>query len=978
MKNIFRLLLWVTVVTIPVISGYAQGKGNLSGVVKDDMGETLPGAAIIVKGTTQGTATDLNGAYTLSGIPVGTCEIECNYLGYEPVTKMINITANGTATANFVLKQSAIALGDVVISAAVDGQQRALNQQKVADNMMQVLSADQMGRFPDLDVSDALRRLSGVTSDGKEVQLRGTPANFTNININGEQIMSSQEGGKRNESMDVIPADILSSMEVQKTLLPSNDGDAIAGVINMRTGTARSLTPKFSIDLGTGYTFLREKADYNVKASYAQRFFKTQKNDNGVLGIRANYSYLVNHNGYDRLEAEGWEPYELVDNKTGESVKEDVYVPTDFRYRYQKGTSTRHGASLAIDWAPTQYTKFVLSTMYNQRDNEGERYRNRFRFRDNGGKYYLMEDGSIGSKRMRNITQVTASDEKIKNLNINLDGESTIGTWKIDGGLFYSKSSRSYISEMDGFQTPEWRVTKKVNGQKLPDEVMGTLTDMNSKYLSYNYIFEPSGEKLGTASPDDISRYNLYVVENFNNETRGENFTFRMNSAKNYFIKDNASTFSFGVKGKFMKNKGWMPEDTKNYSITASEANCLSNFLYKEQLSNKFLNGNLAFGPAADINKIRAYMGNSANSNDIEYNPYTSNSAADAFFYDANERVLAGYAMNKIQLQNLMILAGVRVEQTHVKYKANKIERSFDPNSPIYGGADPADEGFNTYTKTPIASSLDYTKFLPNVQFKYDLTDKTIFRLAWTTGYSRPNISELVPKQDVSQDLERVTIGNPDLKPAYAHNLDLLFEQYLSNVGIISGGVFYKHIDKFQYLSEGTLHDANSQYNGWKVIQSKNGDAAKVYGAEITLNTSLAFLPGFLKNLMFTSNYTFIHSKAVTDQERGSLRLPGQAKHTANFALAYSTKRFTVQAAMNYCGSYIQALGSDAERDIWRDGRWQMDVNGSVNIVKGLTFWVEAVNVLNSEQFSYFGNKSRVYNLQYSGANGRCGFTYKF
>lgn len=187
MKNIFRLLLWVTVVTIPVISGYAQGKGNLSGVVKDDMGETLPGAAIIVKGTTQGTATDLNGAYTLSGIPVGTCEIECNYLGYEPVTKMINITANGTATANFVLKQSAIALGDVVISAAVDGQQRALNQQKVADNMMQVLSADQMGRFPDLDVSDALRRLSGVTSDGKEVQLRGTPANFTNININGEQ-----------------------------------------------------------------------------------------------------------------------------------------------------------------------------------------------------------------------------------------------------------------------------------------------------------------------------------------------------------------------------------------------------------------------------------------------------------------------------------------------------------------------------------------------------------------------------------------------------------------------------------------------------------------------------------------------------------------------------------------------------------------------------------------------------------------------
>ena len=252
MKNILKTLLWIVAVIIPAISGYAQSKGNLSGVVKDDMGETLPGAAVVVKGTTLGTATDLNGAYTLSGIPVGTCEIVVNYLGYEPVTKMFTIKSNSTVTANFVLKQSAIALGDVVISAVVDGQQRALNQQKVADNMMQVLSGDQMGRFPDLNVSDALRRLSGVTSDGKEVQLRGTPANFTNININGEQIMSSQEGGKRNESLDIIPSDILSSMEVQKTLLPSNDGDAIAGVINMRTGTARSLKPKFSVDLGTG------------------------------------------------------------------------------------------------------------------------------------------------------------------------------------------------------------------------------------------------------------------------------------------------------------------------------------------------------------------------------------------------------------------------------------------------------------------------------------------------------------------------------------------------------------------------------------------------------------------------------------------------------------------------------------------------------------------------------------------------------
>ncbi|MCD8262495.1 MAG: TonB-dependent receptor, partial [Bacteroides sp.] len=139
------------------------------------------------------------------------------------------------------------------------------------------------------------------------------------------------------------------------------------------------------------------------------------------------------------------------------------------------------------------------------------------------------------------------------------------------------------------------------------------------------------------------------------------------------------------------------------------------------------------------------------------------------------------------------------------------------------------------------------------------------------------------------------------------------------------------------------------------------------------MNSNLSFLPGFLKNLLFTSNYTYIHSNAVTEEDRGSMRLPGQAKHTANFALAYSVKRFTLQAAMNYNGAYIMALGSDEDRDIWRDERWQLDLNDSVQLAKGLTLWTEAVNVLSSEAFTYFGDKSRVYNLQYNGANGRVG-----
>ena len=970
----FPLCLLALIVWIPSLS-QAQGKGNLRGIVKDDSGEILPGAAVVVKGTTLGAATDLNGAYVLQGIPAGETEIEVNYLGFSPVAVKLFVPENKTTVHDFVLKESSVGLSDVVISAAVGGQQRALNQQKMADNMMQVVSADQIGRFPDPNVADALKRISGVTTNGKEVQLRGTPANFTNINVNGEQVMSSQEEGKRNEALDVIPSDILSSLEVQKTLLPSNDGDAIAGVINMRTATARSLESKFNVNLGSGYSFLRDKINYNAKGGYSQRFFKTERNPNGTFGLVANYSFLRTNNGYDRLEAEAWEPYTLTDASSGEVVSDETYIPTDFRYRYQIRETTRHGATLVMDWAPNENTRFKLSSIYNHRDESDLRYRNRFRFRDNKEGYFLMEDGSIGSQRMRNVSQVSDQSEKIRNLNINLDGESTIGSWKLDGGLFYNKSKRDYTSANFGFQTPDWRSGKKVNGVRIPaGTIVGIIPSVSNKYLTSEYSYTPA-EDMGTDAPDAISRFNLYTVENDDNKTKGDNFTARMNVSKNYFIDKYASTFSFGMKGKFMNNSGQIPEGVYTYAVNSSDANSLTNLLKTDHLTDHFLNDRLIYGMAPDLNKVRNYMADPGNADDISVNEYFSEVNRNGFYYDAQEDITAGYLMNKIQFEKLMVMAGLRVEHTSVKYKANVVDPFFNPEKPLQNDDETL---FNDYTSTPVSESLGYTKFLPNIQFKYDMTDKTIFRLAWTTGYSRPNVTDLVPKQGVSQDLERVTLGNPDLKPAYSNNLDFLFEQYLSSVGVLSGGAFYKSISDFEYLSEGIMDDPNSKYDGWQVLQNKNGDDADVYGAEITLNSSLSFLPSFLKNLVFTSNYTYVHSKATTDAGRGATRLPGQARSTANFALAYSTKKFTLQGSMNYIGSYINSLGANADRDIWQDGRWQLDLNGSVELYKGLTCWLEMTNILNSEYYTYFGDKTHVYNLQFNGMSSRFGFSYYF
>ncbi|WP_066401764.1 TonB-dependent receptor [Flavisolibacter tropicus] len=108
------------------------------------------------------------------------------------------------------------------------------------------------------------------------------------------------------------------------------------------------------------------------------------------------------------------------------------------------------------------------------------------------------------------------------------------------------------------------------------------------------------------------------------------------------------------------------------------------------------------------------------------------------------------------------------------------------------------------------------------------------------------------------------------------------------------------------------------------------------------------------------------------------MRLPGQADNTANLALGYSSKKLTIQGSSNYNGKFIYALGSNKEEDLWVDARWQLDVNASYKITDKFMVYVEGVNMLNSPAYTYMGNSTRVYEIQYTGAFTRIGANIRF
>ena len=1006
MKLVNKLILSLSVLLFGSANLFAQGGGNLRGTVRDAEGNVLPGAAIFVEGTTIGTATDINGAYLLQNIPTGKRQITVNYIGYEDVAETFDFSAGETKIYDVVMSDLNQGIEQVTVTAIIDGQQRALNQQKMADNQMQVISADQIGMFPDLNVADALKRVSGVTSDGENIALRGTPSNFTNINMNGEQMVGTGEGGYRTPSLDFIPSDVLASLEVQKTLLPSNDGDAIGGVINLRSSEARSLKPRVNVDLGPGYNFLREKMSYNGKIGYEQRFRPTEKNPYGTFGISAKYSYFNSWSGYDRLDANAWLE-KSVSTPDGD-IKQ--YMPTDFRYRYVETNSVRNGGSLVFDWAPTVNTKFVLLGSVNSYNVDSDRNRNRVRFR---GNYWSLTDregfgpNAIGTDRISEMVQYTNVSENTLNYNIQLNGESVIGNWKIDGAVGYSSSEKKYESMAYTFGTPDYRANgKAINGTGKPamqldkNTIVGYVPDVTSPYLQMEYMQDLLA-KVGADKIGGRDNYWLTSTEEWNHTTRGENLTVRANAAFNHSIRGNASTLSFGVKAKILHNDGVSPFSgggNNTYSLPKNgygdEALAMSHFLKNDLTSSNYLDGHMKYTYTLDGDKLEAFRRQNFD-NKMTVNNNTAQEQSDAYYFDAREDIYAGYVMEKIQLKKLMILAGARLEHNKVKYEAYDIfayDKDVDLSTNPSGQKPDAEEPvYSAYTKTLKKDSKSYTMVLPNVQFKYNLNNSTIFRLAYTTGYARPNAIDLVPKTTRNLNAGVITIGNPNLEASYSHNLDFMGEHYLRNVGLISGGFFYKNIDKFHYLSQMPLPSDNRYaYDDSPYVmlrQQMNGKSATVYGVEVTLNSALTFLPSFLKNLVFTGNYTYVHSSAevermsddsVGESVKDKLRLPGQASHTANLALAYSCKLFTLQASYNYIGEYIQSLGANSDMDVWLQGRWQLDLNGSVQLCKGLTFYVEAQNVLNSKKFQYMGNSSRVYELRYSGAVARCGFTYKF
>ena len=956
----------------------AQKTGSVQGRVLDEENNSpLPGANVVLKGTTKGAATALDGSFFIPNVPVGTQTLVLSYLGFTEKEVTVTVAAGQVTTTTFTLEASQ-ALKEVVIEGSLEGQEKALNQQRTADNIKNVISADLIGRFPDLNVAEALQRVPGVNierdrGEGGEVQLRGAPPSFTTVNINGEQIPGTQEGGQRNQELSIFPVDQLSSMEVIKAITPDLDGDNIGGTIDMISPTAKGLDWRGKVELGGGYNNIVQKANFIGRLSLNKRFFPNSKVEEGALGIVLGGSFFETNNGRDRVQYRYPSNFTPIRNPNGETTF-DV-LPGFYRLRDLNNLRQRTGFSSTVDYKFSSTSKIVFNYMYTRRFDSDEEPRAQYDFEqgdfDNPA-WSFSEDGTLSNnetslRRLNNPREFEVNtntfslngDHKIGNVTIDYTAFLSDASNRSDDATVYDFRSSSFGADLVGFNTDF------VN-------VVGLEVDTNDTF--FVDLFRGVTQRVNTIE--------------------ARNHSGKVNVSIPYQLGDKSSLLKFGGKVRRITNDRDREFQEFNF---INDGSVNEGALFASVVSGfedrQFFRDRVQFGPTLDPGLAQNFVDGvfANNPNLLVLDTENQLLQRPAWFYEAQEDVFAAYVMTKVNFSDkLMVLGGLRFEYTQLDNQTASLVTNSD------GSFDLVDAD----------TDVTYQFLLPNVHARYKIDEMTNVRAAFTTSFARPNFVDVMPRENINLVNQDIDLGNPDLRPTSAYNFDLMIEKYTENVGIISGGLFYKRLEGFIFnrvFGEERVVSIPDEITGvpaptnlfFTVTQPQNGDFADLFGAEVNVQMKLIDFwesaPLFLKGIGIYANYTYTYSNANTF-ERQNVRLPGQADHTANFALSYDYKRFNARAMFNFNGGVIRSLGPDNAAiagtsdliptggafDIFRDDRYQLDLSASYNLGKGFRVYTEFINVTNRPEIEYIGNRNRLSNVEYYDWWNRFGVSYSF
>lgn len=972
--NLILGLFVILMLLIPM-TVFAQSGTRIYGTVTEvGSNESLLGANVIIKGTSIGSAVDLNGQYAIPNVRPGTYTIEVTYIGFSTISREITITSGlRTLEVNFQMEWQGVVGEDVIITAQARGQMAAINQQRTSNTITNIVSSDRIQELPDVNAAESIGRLPGVAiqrsgGEANKIAIRGLSPKFNTVTVNGVRV-PSVDTQDRSVDLSLVSSNMLDGIEVTKALTPDKDADAIGGTVDLRLRTAPE-NLFADLQLSGGYTALQgTTGNYKIVGSTGKRFL--DNNFGVIIGFNAD--------SYDRSADQFSGGYELIpDPQNGNILTPNV---TSLNLRENSNTRSRLGGNVLLDYTFWE-GEVVFNTFYNYLGNDGSTRTNEF---------------AIGSNRHRYNFSESKGDASIFTSSINV--EQDFDWVRLDLGGSYSSSLNKHPNDYYW----DFMEESAYNGADLGQIRFAPPANIPPVFRNNieNTYFNTLNVTNRKTTENEVS-----LMANFTT-------TFALSSQVNGYIK-------FGGKYRKMEREHDQEQigrglyyggDQEARNILAQQLPELGletgmsrfplTFFQDDYTRSNFLNGEFPLGYTLNADVLKQvteilspyfnYDGQGSLSND----------------YEGMEEYSALYAMTEINFGNYVtLMPGVRYETEYTDYSAKFTLGTED--RPL--GVDGLPQTVS-YRDTTTTRSNNHV--LPMVHLQIKPLDWVNLRLAYTHSLSRPSFRQFAPITYVSAFRDWLSAPNTQLETSTAINYDASLSIYRNKLGFFTISGFYKEISgliwgvNFPLLEGQTiLPEINiPNLRGVpRVGTSLNNDyLATVKGIEIDWQTSFWYLPSFMKGLVLNVNFTILESETKYPQfSRQSIaieprparppftrdvivdtfrvgRMPDQPSSITNITLGYDYKGFSIRASYLYQSDILRSLASNPENDQFTEDYYRFDLSVKQQLPYNLQVFGNFNNLNNRADRNYqstIGNYPTF--IEYYGFTMDLGVRYQF
>ncbi len=940
--------------------------------------------------------TDQSGVAEFAGVPAGDYVARVSYVGYPDTNVPVRVGAGGRVEVPVIFTATeTVKLAQFVVTSEREGNAAALQRQKNAASVENVIAMDALGVLANDNPAELLMRLAGVyalPSDEGNLDrpvIRGLPGDMNVTTVDGG-VLAPQFAMSRSTAYTNITASNFEEIQVTKALTPNLPANSISGRVNFKTKSTLNLKTKRDVSFRLGGKWSPSFLDFtprrttpqvaaNVSLSYREVFGVFGETRN--LGLSANGTYNEN-----------------VTQRTRTIAMLDTAAPTPrFTERFNRVDGVQDRALLTgnvrADFRLSADSRFHFNVMRNlqaQKTDRPDRYQVGYNANLTlAGRAFATGvnaaggpsgGGNIrpGSTEVRtevlpstraSFVAATNPFEADDQTNLHqFGGEQRFGAWRLDYTLGYSRAERNTGARRHPSVRRNFTATvanigwilDKTGGADFPKF---TQTAGASIYDPRSY----TGASVSQTSAVSVNRAG----------------TAEVNVKREVKLADRVVQLSGGA---FFNRQSFAQESGAKVStylgpdgvIGVNPATRLNDDDLTRFASSPRLEPRLGLGPVPAFDPGKYSYSLDHEPTQWRVDPYQMEASRRTGESSVQEEVRAGYAMGATRFGRLGVLAGVRWEEARTR-SMGWIQRTTAPS--ITDALTRANIEFGTSPTIRRGKAWD---LFPSIHLRHAFTADLIGRASWSTSVGRPSLGDLVPNFSASDAERTVTLDNPSLRPMFADSFDLTLEYYLRPVGQLSLGLFRKNLTDFVFRQEsgvvepGPNNGFGGQYGGYDIISNFNGGRGQIDGLEFSYLQQLSFLPGALRGLTLLVNYTHLRATGDYGQDSGGAGgLVGFVPDTANVRVSYNYRRFAPYLQWSYTGRTLDVFNVLPQLQSHRLERRIVNAGFSIRLPRQLEFFFDVANLFDEPQrtahFVSGTRMSTIYNGPFVsfGVNGR-------